>query len=110
VQLDQPDGLYRVRFEKIDIFEPAHDPQLGSSRERALQLARELNRLLDDGVELYEVQLTPDRQGVIVRGQLLVQVTESDAQLAGRSIEEVAAQVREALRRLVWSESIRLMF
>jgi Zn-dependent protease with chaperone function len=110
VQLDQPDGLYRVRFEKIDIFEPAHDPQLGSSRERAVQLARELNRLLDDGVELYEVQLTPDRQGVTVRGQLLVRITESDAQLAGRSIEEVAAQVREALRRLVWSESIRLMF
>ena len=110
VQTDQPDGLYRVRFEKIDIFEPADDPQLGSSRERAVQLATELNRLLDDGVELYEVQLAPDKQGVMVRGQLLVRVTESDAQLAGRSREEVAAQVREALRRLVWSESIRLMF
>ncbi len=110
VQTDQPDGLYRVRLEKIDIFEPTHDPQLGSSRERAVQLAKELNHLLDDGVELYEVQLAPDKQGVMVRGQLLVRVTESDAQLAGRSIEEVAAQVREALRRLVWSESIRLMF
>jgi hypothetical protein len=39
-----------------------------------------------------------------------VRITESDAQLAGRSREEIAAQVREALRRLVWSESIRLMF
>ncbi|MEN3000216.1 MAG: M48 family metalloprotease [Armatimonadota bacterium] len=108
VQSDQPDGLYRVRYEKIDIFEPANDPQLGSSRERAIQLAKELNRLLDEGVELYEIQVSPDRQGVLVRGRELVRVTEADAKLMGKSVEEVAAQVREALRRLVWSEAIRL--
>ncbi len=109
VQPDQPEGLYRVRYEKIDIFEPANDPQLGSSRERAIQLAKELNRLLDDGIELYEIQIAPDQQGVLVRGQELVRITEADAKLAGKSTQEVATQVREALRRLVWSESIRLM-
>ncbi|GBC93993.1 Beta-barrel assembly-enhancing protease [bacterium HR15] len=110
IQLDKPDGLYRVRYEKIDIFEPADDPQLGHSRERAIQLAKTLNRLLDDGIELYEIQLTPDRRGVLVRGQELVRITDADAQLAGKSPEEIATQVREALRRLIWSESIRLMF
>ncbi len=110
IQPDQPNGLYRVRYEKIDIFEPADDTQLGSSRERAILLAQKLNRLLDDGIELYEIQLAPDRQAVLVRGAELVRITESDAQLAGRSKEEVATQVREALRRLIWSESIRLAF
>jgi hypothetical protein len=99
-----------VRYEKIDIFEPADDPQQGRSRERAQQLAQTLNRLLDDGIELYEVQLSPDRQSVLVRGQELVRITPADENHLGRNAEQIAAQVREALRRLVWSESVRLMF
>jgi Zn-dependent protease with chaperone function len=110
VQPDQPEGVYRVRYEKIDIFEPADDPQQGRSRERAQQLAQTLNRLLDDGIELYEVQLSPDRQSVLVRGQELVRITPADEKHLGRNAEQIAAQVREALRRLVWSESVRLMF
>ncbi|MFN3691188.1 MAG: hypothetical protein ACK4UU_09720, partial [Fimbriimonadales bacterium] len=107
---DQPDGLYEVRFEGIQIFVPADDPELGSSRTRAEQIARSLNALLDDGVQLYEVQLSADKRGVMVRGKEVARVTEQDARLAGKSVEALAEATREAIRRLLWSDAVRLGF
>ncbi|MFN7016706.1 MAG: M48 family metalloprotease [Fimbriimonadales bacterium] len=105
---EQPDGLYEVRFEGIQIFVPADDPQLGSSRTRAEQIARTLNTLLDDGVQLYEVQLSADKRSVMVRGSEVTRITDQDAQLAGKSVEALAEATREAIRRLLWSDAVRM--
>ncbi|MCX7925836.1 MAG: M48 family metalloprotease [Fimbriimonadales bacterium] len=107
---EQPDGLYEVRFESIPIFTPADDPQQGSSRARAERIASLLNTLLDDGVQLYEVQLSADRRGVTLRGREVVRVTEQDARLAGKSPESLAEATREAIRRLLWSDAVRMSF
>lgn len=107
---EQPDGLYEVRFERIHIFTPSDHPNLGSSRARAEQIASTLNELLDDGVQLFEVQLGEDKQSVLVKGREVVRVTPADAQLAGKSVAEVADAAREAIRRVIWSDAVRMSF
>ncbi|MFQ3610820.1 MAG: M48 family metalloprotease [Fimbriimonadales bacterium] len=110
IESENPEGRYVVRQDRIDIFSPADDPEIGSSRERALKFAQTLNRLLDDGVELYEVQLTPDKRGVRIKSTELVRISDADAQLAGKAPEELANAVREAVRRLLWNDTIRMSF
>jgi Zn-dependent protease with chaperone function len=107
---EQPDGLYEVRFEGIQIFVPADHPELGSSRARAVQMASLLNGLLDDGVQLYEVQLSADKRAVLLKGREVARITEQDAQLAGKSVEALAEATREAIRRLLWSDAVRMSF
>ncbi|MGQ9656494.1 MAG: M48 family metalloprotease [Fimbriimonadales bacterium] len=107
---EQPDGLYTVQFEAIRIFTPAPHAQLGSSRARAERIAGLLNALLDDGVQLFEVQLSADGRAVLVKGQEVVRTTDEDAQLAGKPAEAVAKATREAIRRLLWSDAVRLSF
>jgi len=107
---EQPDGLYEVRFEGIQIFVPADHPELGRSRARAVQIASLLNELLDDGVQLYEVQLSADKRAVLLKGREVVRITEQDAQLAGKPVEELAEATREAIRRLLWSDAVRMGF
>jgi Zn-dependent protease with chaperone function len=107
---EQPDGLYTVQFEKIRVFTPAPHAELGSSRARAERIAGLLNTLLDDGVQLFEVQLSDDRRAVLVKGQEVVRVTDEDAQLAGKPAEALAEAAREAIRRLLWSDAVRTSF
>ncbi|MCS7300285.1 MAG: M48 family metalloprotease [Fimbriimonadales bacterium] len=105
---EQPDGLYEVRYERIQVFTPADDPEQGASRARATRIASLLNQLLDDGVQLYEVQLSEDGRAVLIRGREVVRVTDHDAQLAGKPATELAASAREAIRRILWSDAVRL--
>jgi Zn-dependent protease with chaperone function len=107
---EQPDGLYTVQFEKIRVFTPAAHAELGTSRARAERIAHMLNTLLDDGVQLFEVQLSADGRAVLVRGQEVVRVMDEDAQLAGKPAGAVAAATREAIRRLLWSDAVRMSF
>lgn len=106
----QTEGLYRVVYGNIDIFTPANDPQLGSSKQRAQQIAQRLNSLLDEGLQLYEIQVTSDGQAIAIRGQELVRVTREDAAIAQKSIESLAKSVREAIRRLLWADAVRMNF
>lgn len=103
VDAEKPEGLYRVVYDQIEIFTP-----VSNSQQRAQQIAKALNRLLDDGLQLYEVQLAPDKQGVVIRGQELVRITPEDAQLRNKTPEEVAQAVREAIRRVLWTDSVRI--
>lgn len=106
----QPEGLYTVQFEKIRIFTPASLGEQESSRVRAERIAGLLNTLLDDGMQLFEVQLSADRRAVLIRGQEVVRVLDQDAQLAGKPAEAVAESAREAIRRLLWSDAVRMSF
>lgn len=106
----QTEGLYRVVYGNIDIFTPANDPQLGSSKQRAQQIAQRLNSLLDEGLQLYEIQVTSDGQAIAIRGQELVRVTREDAAIAQKSIQSLAKSVREAIRRLLWADAVRMNF
>lgn len=109
-QKEATEGVYTVRYEHIEIFTPADDPEQGTSRERAERIAHLLNELLDDGIQLYEVQLSADKHAVLLRGREVVRITPRDAILAGKSAEELALATREAIRRVLWSDTVRLNF
>jgi hypothetical protein len=47
---------------------------------------------------------------VLVKGQEVVRVMDEDAQLAGKPVAAVAAATREAIRRLLWSDAVRMSF
>lgn len=107
-----PEGaeLHEVAYDTILIFRPAHDPDQGDSKTRAEKIAERLNVLLDDGVEMFEVRLSSDGQAVSVKGEEVVRVTAADSELYDQTPEQVAVAVREALRRLLWSDTIRLLY
>lgn len=103
-------GLYEVAYDNILIFRPAHDPDKGDSKTRAEKIAERLNVLLDDGVEMFEVRLSSDGQAISVKGEEVIRITAADSDLYDQTPEQVALAVREALRRLLWSDTIRLLY
>lgn len=109
-ETDNGEGLYRVIYDKIAIFAPASDPNLGTSAQRAAQIAQTLNRLLDDGLQLYEVQLSPDKRAVVIRGQEILRPTPQDSSLVQKTAEEIAESAREAIRRVLWTDTVRMGF
>jgi Zn-dependent protease with chaperone function len=102
--------LYEVAYENISIFRPAHDPDKGDSKSRAEKIAERINILLDDGVEMFEVRLSADGQAVLIKGEEVIRITPTDSELYDQTPEQVALQVREAMRRLLWSDTIRLLY
>lgn len=103
-------GLYEVAYDNILIFRPAHDPDKGDSKTRAEKIAERLNVLLDDGVEMFEVRLSSDGQAISVKGEEVIRITAADSNLYDQTPEQAALAVREALRRLLWSDTIRLLY
>lgn len=102
--------LHEVAYDNILIFRPAHDPDKGDSKTRAEKIAERLNVLLDDGVEMFEVRLSSDGQAISVKGEEVIRITAADSDLYDQTPEQVALAVREALRRLLWSDTIRLLY
>jgi hypothetical protein len=47
---------------------------------------------------------------VLLKGREVARITEQDAQLAGKSVEALAEATREAIRRLLWSDAVRMSF
>jgi len=102
--------LYEVAYDNILIFRPAHDPDKGDSKARAEKIAERINTLLDDGIEMFEVRLSADSQAVLIKGEEVIRITPADSELYDQSPEKIALQVRESLRRLLWSDTIRLLY
>lgn len=102
--------LYEVAYDNILIFRPAHDPDKGDSKARAEKIAERINTLLDDGIEMFEVRLSADSQAVLIKGEEVIRTTSADSELYDQTPEQIALQVRESLRRLLWSDTIRLLY
>ena len=71
---------------------------------RAEALARSINALFDDGLVAFELTLSADQTRVVARRRTLLAVTEADARLSSRSVQDVAKGMVEALRNLLWQD------
>ncbi|NUL81747.1 MAG: M48 family metalloprotease [Armatimonadetes bacterium] len=91
---------FEVRLETISIFTTAE-------KDKAEKIALRLNAALDDGLELYEIQMGTDGRSVFMRGEPLIEVSEADAKAAGDAAENLARAAREAIRRLLWADAVR---
>lgn len=101
---------FEVAFEAILIFRPADDPEKGSSKDRSERIAARLNHLLDEGLELFEVRLTSDKRGLLLKGEEVIRITQADSELNNQPAEALASQALEAIKRLLWSETIRRLY
>lgn len=102
---EDANSVYEVYYDGIQIFKPATD-----SKQRAEQMASRLNTMLDDGIEMFEVRISNDGTAVLVKGEELARITDSDSVYYGKSPHEITAQIRESIRRLLWSDTVRLLY
>ncbi len=99
-------NLTEVYLDSVPVFAPA-DSNGRSSAERAQQMRERLDSLLNDGVQMYDIRLSSDRRTVVARNSPIVTIEPEDASLYGKSIEELALQVSNAIKRALWNEVIQ---
>lgn len=95
--------LSEVRMNKVVVARLA--PNNGQTAEqRAARLADRLNALFDDGLEMYELRMSPDKTAISARGQIVVQFTPEDAAPQNVPVETLTLGAYDAIRGLIWQE------
>ncbi len=99
-------SLTEVYLDNVPVFAPA--PSNGqSSAERARQISARLDALLNDGIQMYDIRLTSDKRTVVARNNPILTIEPEDAVLYGKSMQELAQQVSNAIKRALWNELIQ---
>lgn len=98
--------LSEVYLNSIPVFAPA-DSNGKSSAERAQQIRERLDSLLNDGIQMFDIRLSSDKRTVVARNNPIVTIEPEDASLYGKSIQELAEQVSNAIKRALWNELIQ---
>lgn len=102
----QNGSLTEVYLDSVFVFAPA-DCSGQTSAERAHQIRERLDSLLNGGIQMYDIRLASDRRTVIARNNPIVTIEPEDAALHGRSVQELAEQVSNAIKRALWNEVIQ---
>ena len=95
-----------VKLDDIVIFQPAPIGDTLTSEQRAQIIAVNVNQLLDKEPRLRQIKLSADRRTVIACGDPLIVVTDEDAALSGKSVQDLAEQAANALRTFIWRQAV----
>jgi len=98
--------LAEVYLDNLPVFAPA-DSNGQTSAERARQIGERLDSLLNEGIQMYDIRLASDKRTVVARNHPILTVEPEDAALYGKSVQEVAEQVSNAIKRALWNELIQ---
>ncbi|GIV16969.1 MAG: peptidase M48 [Armatimonadota bacterium] len=99
-------SLTEVYLDSVAVFAPA-DSNGKSSAERARQIGERLDSLLNDGIQMYDIRLSGDKRTVVARNNPILTIEPEDAALYGKSMQELAEQVSNAIKRALWNELIQ---
>jgi len=99
-------NLTEVYLDSVPVFAPA-DSNGKSSAERARQIGERLDSLLNDGIQMFDIRLSSDKRTVVARNNPILTVEPEDAALYGKSMQELAEQVSNAIKRALWNELIQ---
>lgn len=102
----QNHNLTEVYLDSVPVFAPA-DSNGRSSAERARQIGERLDSLLNDGIQMYDIRLSSDKRTVVARNNPILTIEPEDAALYGKSMQELAEQVSNAIKRALWNELIQ---
>lgn len=94
------------------IFRPMASKGKEGPLERAKHYVHVLNTLLLADLQTYEVheRLLPDGRGLIVgRGRVLIEILPEDAKISGKSVKQLCAEAKEALKRAFLRERAQEM-
>jgi hypothetical protein len=62
---------------------------------------------LNDGIQMFDIRLSSDRRTVVARSHPILTIEPEDAALYGKSMQELAEQVSNAIKRALWNELIQ---
>jgi Zn-dependent protease with chaperone function len=102
----QDRNLVEVYLDSVPVFAPA-DRDGQPSAERARQISERLDSLLNDGIQMFDIRLSSDRRTVVARSHPILTIEPEDAALYGKSMQELAEQVSNAIKRALWNELIQ---
>lgn len=102
----QSGSLTEVYLDSVPVFTPA-DSNGRSSAERARQIGERLDSLLNDGIQMFDIRLSSDKRTVVARNNPILTVEPEDAALHGKSMQELAEQASNAIKRALWNELIQ---
>jgi Zn-dependent protease with chaperone function len=102
----QDRSLVEVYLDSVPVFAPA-DRDGQTSAERARQISERLDSLLNDGIQMFDIRLSSDRRTVVARSHPILTIEPEDAALYGKSMQELAEQVSNAIKRALWNELIQ---
>ncbi len=91
------------------IFQPTDNPT-ASSKDRAKKIADALNKMLRQDPGQWEVRISPDGTAVYLRQELIVEVAQSDADIAGTTKESLANKAKDSIQAAILSEQMRRMY
>ena len=76
---------------------------------RAQETALRLNRIFDNQIRIFDVQVmySGETPGIWIRDQLIVNVLTEDAAAAGLSADRLVADWEQQLKNFIWSEQIK---
>jgi len=80
-----------------------------TAEERAARAAAAINRMMDQGVQTFELKLSADKTRVLARRQVVVEFTPEDAAAMGSTPGDLAEQARKALQTLLWQDQFNRM-
>lgn len=80
-----------------------------TSAERAQEAADAINQALDAGIQMHEIRTDPRGGGVIARDKVIIDVTDADAKLMGKTPEQVTQIAAAAIREVVWKQMVETM-
>ncbi len=102
----QDRSLVEVYLDSVPVFAPA-DRDGQTSAERARQISERLDSLLNEGIQMFDIRLSSDRRTVVARSHPILTIEPEDAALHGKSMQELAEQVSNAIKRALWNEQIQ---
>lgn len=70
----------------------------------AIAAAERINELLDNGLQIREIKVSG--RALSARNRVIVEITDEDAQLAGKSASELASEAGDALKRILVKQMI----
>lgn len=102
----QDTELTEIYLDNLPVFAPAARDGM-TSAERARQISERLDTLLNEGIQMYDIRLASDRRTVVARNVPILTVEPEDALVHGKSMQELAEQVSNAIKRALWNEQIQ---
>jgi predicted Zn-dependent protease len=107
---DDEQQITKVKLGDNVLFEPAPIANDLTSEQRAQIIATKVNQLLDKEPVVREITVSRDGSTVMGQGEPIIVVTAQDADLTGKSANEVAQDAALVLRRAIWREMIERMY
>lgn len=104
---DQVDGVHlaKITMNKVVIARLSNADGM-TAKERADKVSITLNNLFNDNLQLYELNLNPQKDAVVARGQTIIAFTPADAKANNETVTALAQGALDAIKNVIWKQQL----